>query len=119
MRYLFALYNVFLFMPLYAYEPRGRAYNHPNIGLPQGSEVVIGLIVAFVILPLGYWIIQNSKNNSYGGCLGMILMGTGMIALLPLLSWLFSIIGLVVGVGFLIFIAFIIIALVYNVLNKK
>ena len=49
----------------------------------------------------------------------MILMGVGIIALLPLLAWLFSIINLVVGIGFLIFIALAIIALVYNLLNLK
>lgn len=118
-RYILSLCNLILFSPLYAYEPRGRMRDFPNIGLPQGSEVGIGCIVALIVLPLGFIIIRSSKDSSYGGCLGMILMGIGIIALLPLLAWLFSIINLVVGIGFLAFIVLVIIALVYNLLNKK
>ena len=118
-RYILSLCNLILFSPLYAYEPRGRMRDFPNIGLPQGSEVGIGCIVALIVLPLGFIIIRSSKDSSYGGCLGMILMGIGIIALLPLLAWLFSIINLVVDIGFLAFIVLVIIALVYNLLNKK
>jgi hypothetical protein len=118
-RYILSLCDMTLFSPLYAYEPRGRIRDFPNIGLPQGSEVGIGFIVALIVLPLGFMIIRSSKDSSYGGCLGMILMGIGIIALLPLLAWLFSIINLVVGIGFLAFIVLAIIALVYKLLNKK
>lgn len=63
-------------MPLYAYEPRGRLYDIPDIGLPSGNEVVTGLIIVVIAIPIGYLILPNSKNSTFGG-----LIGAGKISL--------------------------------------
>ena len=56
--------GLMLFLPLYAYGPRGRLYDHPNLGLPDGNEVTIGLIIALVVIPIGFLISRNSENSS-------------------------------------------------------
>ena len=54
MRHILLLYSIISIMPLYAYEPRGRMYDTPDIGLPNGNEVVTGLIIAVIAIPIGY-----------------------------------------------------------------
>ncbi len=114
MKYLLFLYGLFAFTQLYAYEPRGRMYDAPNIGLPSGNEVITGLIIAVITIPIGYLILSNSKNSTLGGLIGVALIGIGIITLLPTLAWLSSIIGVIVGIGFLVFIIIIIVALFVN-----
>lgn len=48
-------------------EPSGRGYdpNAPDLGLPEGNEVLTGLIIAAIAIPLGYAILNaNNKNNN-------------------------------------------------------
>lgn len=94
-------------------------YDNPDIGLPSGNEVTVGLIIAIFIIPIGYLILRNSKENSSVGCLGTLFIGVGIIALLPMIAWFCSIMQLVVSIGLLIFIAVIIIILIYKIFNKK
>ncbi len=89
-------------------------YDAPNIGLPSGNEVITGLIIAVITIPIGYLILSNSKNSTLGGLIGVALIGIGIITLLPTLAWLSSIIGVIVGIGFLVFIIIIIVALFVN-----
>ncbi|WP_337409184.1 hypothetical protein [Paraprevotella xylaniphila] len=119
MRYLLSFYGLFVFTQLYAYEPRGRLYDIPDIGLPSGNEVVTWLIIAVITIPIGYLILSNSKNSTWGGLIGVVFIGAGIVSLLPILAWLCSIIGVLVGIGFLLFTIIIVIGLIYNLINKK
>ena len=119
MRHIFLLHSIISIMPLYAYEPRGRLYDIPDIGLPGGNEVVTGLIIAIIVIPIGYLILSNSKNSTLGGLIGVGFIGAGIISLLPTLAWLCSIIGVLVWIGFLLFIIIIAITLIYNLINIK
>ena len=119
MRYLLSFYGLFVFTQLYAYEPRGRLYDIPDIGLPSNNEVVTGLIIAIIAIPIGYLILSNSKNSTFGGLIGVGFIGAGIISLLPTLAWLCSIIGVLVGIGFLLFIIIVVIVLIYNLINNK
>lgn len=119
MRYLLSFYGLFVFTQLYAYEPRGRLYDIPDIGLPSGNEVVTGLIIAVITIPIGYLILSNSKNSTLGGLIGVVFIGAGIVSLLPILAWLCSVIGVLVGIGFLLFAIIIVIGLIYNLINKK
>lgn len=81
--------------------------NEPDFGLPSGSEVGIGLLVAIFALPIGYFILKSSNSsksdgNSSGGCFGTILMGIGFIGLIPLLFWICSIGQVIIGIGLVI-----------------
>ena len=51
------------FLSLYA-EPSGRGYdpNAPDIGLPSGNEVLTGLIIAIIAIPIGYLILNANKK---------------------------------------------------------
>lgn len=114
MKHIFLLHSIISIIPLYAYEPRGRMYDYHDIGLPQGNEVITGLIVAFIVIPLGFWILNAYKDVSSIGCFGMILIGVGIVALLPILAWLCSISGLVISIGFIVIL---VIALIYKLLK--
>lgn len=90
-------------------EPSGRGYdpNAPDLGLPEGNEVLTGLIIAAIAIPLGYAILNaNNKNNngsdenSFWGGLGMLFIGGGIVCLLPLVAWLCSILSAILAIGF-------------------
>ena len=46
-------------------EPSGRGFdpNVPDIGLPGGNEVLTGLIIAIIAIPIGYLILNGEKNK--------------------------------------------------------
>lgn len=78
--------------------------NEPDLGLPGGSELGIGLLVAIFALPIGYFMLKSSDNSksdgtSAGGCFGMILMGVGFVGLIPLIAWICAIGQVLIGVG--------------------
>lgn len=106
---------------LYA-TPRGRGYDPdaPDLGLPEGNEVLTGLIIAIIIIPIGYVILNAGKRDGasdeglFPGCLGMIFIGGGLVCLLPLLAWLFSILSAVFAIGFAVVIIIGIIALIFS-----
>ena len=109
------------------YEPSGRGWDPsvPDIGLPSGSEVGIGLIIALIVIPIGFLIIKGGDNNkgesgnSAAGCLGMIFIGGGIVALLPTLAWVFSILSAMYAIGIIILVVIVIIALIYSFFSKK
>lgn len=94
--------------------------NEPDLGLPGGSELGIGLIVAIIALPIGYFMLKSSDDSksegtSAGGCLGMILMGVGFVGLIPLIAWICAIGRVLIGVG----IALVIIIAIFSFLFGK
>ncbi len=106
---------------LYA-EPSGRGYDPdaPDLGLPEGNEVLTGLIIAIIAIPIGYAILNvgkrdNTSNESlFPGCLGVIFIGGGLVSLLPLVAWLFSILSAVFAIGFVVVVIIGIIALIFS-----
>lgn len=109
---------------LYA-EPSGRGYDPdaPDLGLPGGNEVLTGLIIAIIAIPIGYAILNagkkenTSEDNLFPGCLGVLFIGGGLVCLLPLVAWLFSILSAVFAIGFVAIVIIGIIALIFS--NKK
>lgn len=103
---LFSLTSV----PIMARDYSGhRYYGDADIGMPNGNEVGIGLVIAIIAIPIGYLILKKSDSNfgeddTLGGCLGVIFIGGGIIALLPLVAWLCAIGSVLIGIGFALFI---------------
>ena len=108
---------------LYA-EPSGRGYDPyaPDLGLPEGNEVLTGLIIAIIAIPIGYAILNTGKRDNtsdeslFPGCLGVIFIGGGLVCLLPLVAWLFSILSAVFSIGF---VAIVIIGIIVLIFSKK
>ena len=98
--------SFFANLALFAKSYSGRRYfDSPDIGLPNGGDVGIGLIIAIIAIPIGYLILNmsNSKqgeNNTFGGCLGVIFIICGLVCLLPLVAWLCAIGSVIIGIGF-------------------
>ena len=93
-----------------------RYFDSPDIGLPSGSEVGTGLVIAIIAIPIGYLILKmsdskTSEGNSFGGCLGVIFIIGGLVCLLPLVAWLCAIGSVVIGIGMALFVVIGIIAL--------
>ena len=93
-----------------------RYFESPDIGLPSGSEVGTGLVIAIIAIPIGYLILKmsdskTSEGNSFGGCLGVIFIIGGLVCLLPLVAWLCAIGSVVIGIGMALFVVIGIIAL--------
>jgi hypothetical protein len=94
-------------------EPQTRIFDfdriNDDIGLPSGSEVFIGLLVGIVLIAIGYAILGNSEdgNKDNSGCLPVLLIGGGIVCLIPLFAWICTvaaiaipiIIGIVVIIG--------------------
>ena len=105
-------------------EPSGRGYDPdaPDLGLPGGNEVLTGLIIAIIAIPIGYAILNTGKRDNtsdeslFPGCLGVIFIGGGLVCLLPLVAWLFSILSAVLAIGFA---AVVIIGIIALILSKK
>lgn len=106
-------------------EPRGGILDTdiPDIGLPNGDEVGIGLLIAVIALPIGYLFInkcgnkESSGNISFGGCLGLVLVGGGILCLIPLIAWICSIAALLVWIGIIIALIVVILAFIFG--NKN
>lgn len=105
-------------------EPRGRGYDPdaPDLGLPGGNEVFTGLIIAIIAIPIGYAILNSGKKESssdenlFPDCLGVLLIGGGIVCLFPLIAWLFSVLSVIFAIGF---VAFIVIAIIGFFMSKK
>lgn len=105
-------------------EPSGRGYDPdaPDLGLPGGNEVLTGFIIAIIAIPIGYAILnagekENASDESlFPGCLGVIFIGVGLVCLLPLVAWLFSILSAVFAIGF---VAIVIIGIIALIFSKK
>ena len=101
---LFSLTSV----PIMSRDYSGHRYfGDADIGLPNGNEVGIGLVIAIISIPIGYLTLKMSdsksgEDNTLGGCLGVIFIGSGIIALLPLVAWAIG--SVLIGIGFALFI---------------
>ena len=103
-------------------EPSGRGYDPdaPDLGLPESNEVLTGLIIAIIVIPIGYAISNAGKRDNtsdeslFSGCLGVIFIGGGLVCLLPLVAWLFSILSAVFAIGFVVVVIIGIIALIFS-----
>ncbi len=108
---------------LYA-KPSGRGYDPyaPDLGMPEGNEVLVGLIIAIIAIPIGYAILNAGKRDDttdeslLPGCLGVIFIGGGLVCLLPLVAWLFSILSAILAIGF---VAVVIIGIIGLIFSKK
>lgn len=89
---------------LAAYEPRGRGYdpNPPDLGLPEGREIFIGLLIGALAIAIGQLLVRV-KDNETLGCIGVLLHLVGIAALIPLIAWICAIgqivLGIAIGVG--------------------
>ena len=101
---------VFSCLSLLARDYSGHRYSgDADIGLPNGSEVGTGIIIALIAIPIGYLILnmsnsKDSEGNTFGGCLGLLFIGGGIIGLLPLIAWLCAIGNILIGIGFALFV---------------
>jgi hypothetical protein len=106
-------------------EPSGRGYdpNAPDLGLPGGNEVFTGLLIAIIAIPIGYIILNSGKRDNssedsiFPGCLGVILIGVGIVCLLPMIAWIFSILSAIFTIGIIVVIIIVILAFIFS--NKK
>ena len=86
------------------------------IGLPDGEEIsdclgkgipflLIGLVIFFICIQRSKQAMKENKEDkgSWWGCLSLILIGIGVIIMLPLLAWIeaitVSLISIVTIVG--------------------
>ena len=123
LKYLLIFLLFSAYQSLFA-EPRGRfIFDDPDIGLPSGEEVGIGILIALIAFPLGQFILHSnndSKDENVGcGCLGVFFCGLSIVCLLPLLAWICSILFAIIGIGFVLVIIIIILALIYSFFSKK
>lgn len=103
-------------------ESSGRGYDPdaPDLGLTGGNEVLTGLIIAIIAIPIGYAILNTGKRDNtsdeslFPGCLGVIFIGGGLVCLLPLVAWLFSILSAVLAIGFVAVVTIGIIGLIFS-----
>ncbi len=98
-----------------------RYFDDADIGLPSGSEVGIGVVIALIAIPIGYMILNMSNSNkregnTFVGCLGAIFIIGGVIGLIPLFAWVCSIGSVLYMIGIALFL---IIALIAFVFSKK
>lgn len=79
------------------------------VGLADGDEVADSLAIGIPLLIIGFLIAwftmwskseeERQKEEGFGcGCFGIIIMGVGLIALLPLLTWVEAIVVSIVSV---------------------
>lgn len=116
------LFFTFSILPLICLaEPSGRGWDPdaPDIGLPSGSEVGIGLLIALIAVPLGYLMLKSdddksSSDFSLSGCIGMIFFWGGLICLTPLLFWIAAIGSVILSIGIGIFIVILILFLIFG-----
>lgn len=79
------------------------------VGLADGDEIANSLAIGIPLLIVGFLIAwftmwskseeERQKEEGFGcGCFGVIIMGVGLIALLPLLTWVEFVVSSIVGV---------------------
>ena len=118
----YILTGLLSFMGIITYlhaEVRGRGYDPdaPQLDLPKGNEVLIGLVIAIIAIPIGYAILNNSSDKSlFPGFIGLIFIGGGLVCLLPLVAWLCSILSAIIAIGF---VAVVIIGIIALIFSKK
>jgi len=99
------------------------------IGLPDGDEVGDSLKIAIPLLAIGliiaffYFSGRNASEkrdeSSFNfGCVGIILIGIGVIFLLPLLAWVEYIFVNIMNIGIFIAVVVFIIFLIYSFFSR-
>ena len=96
---------------------KGRYLPTPDLGLPNSSEVVNGILIAIPLILIGFLILKSSNEKL--GCLGSIMLIGGIICLLPLLAWIASIASSLLSIGVILVVVMAVICLIYNLINKK
>lgn len=105
---------------LFAQRGRGYTSHIPDIRLPGGYEVLIGLSISVFAIPLGLLIYHLGKgkngkeDNVFASCLGSIFVGGGVIALFPLIAWLFSALASIYAIGIVIFVFIVFLGLLFK-----
>lgn len=96
-------------------------------GLSEGQKVVDALIKGVPCLIIGFLLAYfftwqyadkgtgKTEGSQSIGCLGMIIMGIGVLLLLPLLMWIEAIAVSIVGVVIIIAVLY----LIYHAITKK
>jgi hypothetical protein len=100
-------------------------------GLPDADEVgkylliaIPFLLVGFIIAYISWWGKTEEKRNDNSssannfGCFGMVLIGIGVVCLVPLLAWVEFIFVSIWSVIFSVIVVVIFIVLIYSVLKK-
>lgn len=106
---------------LYA-EPHGRGYDPdaPDLGLPEGNEVLTGLIIAIIAIPIGWAILKACEKDStsdeslFPGCFGLIFIGGGLVCLIPLVAWVLFFAQAIFAIGIVVIVIIGIIALILS-----
>lgn len=99
------------------------------IGLPDGDEVGDSLKIAIPLLAIGLLIAffyfsgrnesEKKDESSFNfGCVGIILIGIGVIFLLPLLAWVEYIFVNIMNIGIFIAVVVFIIFLIYSFFSR-
>ena len=94
----------------------GRFPDNYDIGLPGGNEVGIGLVIGLIAIPIGFLICKASsdKDGSVFGCLGVLLIIGGIIALLPLLAWVCALGSALYVIGIVVVAIIVILSLIFG-----
>lgn len=117
---------IFLLFPVIAvnahYDYGRYDRNQPDLGLPEGNSVLIGLLIGIVAIVIGQILVRNgdnSKENNPAGCIGVILHFVGFIGHVPLLMWICAIGQAVLSIVIVIGVILFIIGLIYYLFSKK
>lgn len=85
--------------------------NALEIGIPL---IIVGLLIAYFSM----WRNKDNEKGSTIGCIGIVIIGIGLFALLPLWTWVEAIgvtlVNVIIGIG----IIFAIIYYIYKALKK-
>ncbi len=97
-----------------------RYVESPDLGLPDGETVGIGIAIGAVAFIIGFIILKaTDKNDSSAvGCLTMLCFGVASVCFLPLLAWLYAIAASLWLIGVAVVAIAIIIALIISFFKK-
>ena len=97
-------------------------------GLPNSEEVIDSLKIGIPLIVVGLLVFyfstinsgknKNKDSSSNTGCIGMIIIGIGAIALFPLLTWIEYMAVSGMSIFFGIIILLILISVIYNFIKK-
>ncbi|MDD5998013.1 MAG: hypothetical protein PUC42_14035 [Bacteroidales bacterium] len=127
MKYLFTFSLVLINTIVLSAEPRGRYYDDGDfsLGLASGKEVGLGVLIGIAAIVFGQLLIRvksdSDKSDNVGicGCLGIILHGVGVISLLPLVHWIFTIASAIYSIGIPIIAVLVVIFFIIHLFSSK
>ncbi|MDE6191655.1 MAG: hypothetical protein K2G47_08560 [Muribaculum sp.] len=123
-RLMLFIYHFFYFVLCFSQE---RSFD--IVGLADGDEIIDALKLGIPLIVLGLLIVyiprwrKSDKENqdekgSTIGCIGMVIIGIGFLILIPLWTWVETIVVTLVSVVFVLAIIFLIVSYVYDELKK-